>query len=274
MDISAISGNILNPPVMFFFLGMACMTMAFLVPIFAFFLFRYKIDVHNSAALAASFGSISAVTFVTAGAFLHNIGQSYQGFIVAGMALMESPAIVVGVILDRVLGRRDKSKITNWKKIFHEDLFGSSIYILIGALLVGYVSGQKGWESTKPFSEDIFKGFLIFFLLDKGIAAAERFKELKSVGFFLIACSLLLVLVNATIGIFLTKMIGMNAADSLMFTILCASASYIAVAAAMKDSIPEANPGKYLTVALSIVFPFNVILGIPLYYYIINTLAT
>lgn len=321
MDFSAIAGNILNPPVMFFFLGMgviffksdlrvpentakflslyllfsigfkgghelyhtpfqlqqfwtlvACIFMSLVVPIYSFLIFRTKLDVHNSAALAASFGSISAVTFVTAGAFLHNIGLSYQGFIVAGMALMESPAIIIGVILDRFVTSKsspDQKKVV-WGSLLHESFFSASVYILLGALVVGFVSGEKGWETTKPFSEDIFKGFLIFFLLDKGIHAASGFKDLKKVGWFLILASLGLLVINATLGVLLTKFIGMAVGDALMFTVLCASASYIAVPAAMKDSIPEANPGIYITVALSIIFPINVIIGIPLYYYLLT----
>lgn len=321
MDLSAIAGNILNPPVMFFFLGLgviffksdlrvpentakflslyllfsigfkgghelyhnpfemqqgltliACIFMSLVVPIYSFFIFRTKLDIPNAAALAASFGSISAVTFVTAGAFLHNINITYQGFIVAGMAIMESPAIIMGVILDRVFKSRSskgENKIV-WSSLLHESFFSASVYILLGALLVGYVSGEKGWETTKPFSEDIFKGFLIFFLLDKGIHAASGFKDLKKVGWFLILASLGLLIINATVGILLSKFIGMAIGDALMFTVLCASASYIAVPAAMKDSIPDANPGIYITVALSIIFPINVILGIPLFYYLLT----
>jgi hypothetical protein len=320
MDYHALLLNILNPPVLFFFLGMgvilfksdlripdgtakflslyllfsigfkgghelwkapfeqqhlftliACFFMATFVPIYVYFILRTKLDNHNAAALAASFGSISAVTFVTAGAYLNNIGDDYEGYIVAGMALMESPAIIIGVIVDR-MGRTkaETEGPTKWKDLIHEGFFSSSVYILMGALVVGYLSGESGWKSTKPFSEDIFKGFLIFFLLDKGIHAAEKFSEVKKVGGFLIGASLGIMLLNAFVGILLAKLIGMKNGDALMFVVLCASASYIAVPAAMKDSIPEANPSIYLTVALSIVFPVNVIFGIPLYYYVLK----
>ncbi|EKO15418.1 sodium-dependent bicarbonate transport family permease [Leptospira kirschneri] len=321
MDTHAILENVLNPPVLFFFLGMgvvffksdlvipeslskffsmyllfaigfkgghelsktafsqehlftllACSVMAVIVPIYAYFVLKIKLDKHNAAALAGSFGSISAVTFVTAGAFLHNLKVEYGGFIVAGMALMESPAIVIAVVLDRL----NKNKMNgggaiNWKALLHEALFGSSIYLLVGALIVGYVTGDSGWKAEKVFADDLFKGILTFFLLDMGISAARRFKELANVGLFLIVAAIVLMIVNATIGLVLTKVIAMPAGDALMFVVLCASASYIAVPAAMKDMIPEANPSVYLTVALSIVFPINIVAGIPLYYYLVTS---
>lgn len=324
MDIKAVLENFLNPPVLFFFLGLlamfmksnlhipdqlskffsmyllfsigfkgghelsitgfamehvwtllACGVMATVVPIYAFYLFRIKLDIHNSAALAGSFGSISAVTFVTAGSFLHNIKVEYSGFIVAGMALMESPAIVLAVLLDRINNKRENGnsmETFSWRELLHEAFLGESIFLLLGALLVGYVTGEAGWKAEKPFTEELFKGFLSFFLLDMGLAAAKRFKELRSVGFFLIFISLFLVFINASLGIILVKVINMPLGDALMFTVLCASASYIAVPAAMKMSIPQANPSIYLSVALSIVFPFNIIAGIPIYYYILSNI--
>lgn len=321
MDVKAVLENFLNPPVLFFFLGMiavffkstlsipdqlskffsmyllfaigfkgghelnvtgisqeqlstlfACILMATIVPLYSYYLFRAKLDIHNSAALAGSFGSISAVTFVTAGAFLHNIGVEYGGFIVAGMALMESPAIVVVVILDRINRKKqaDEVEAFSWKEILHEAFLGDSIFLLLGALLVGYVTGEAGWKTQKPFTEELFKGFLSFFLLDMGLSAAKRFKEIKSVGLFLIFISFLIIFINAILAIVLVKIIHMPLGDGLMFTVLCASASYIAVPAAMKMSIPQANPSIYLTVALSIVFPFNIIVGIPIYYYTLS----
>ncbi|MCB1179954.1 MAG: sodium-dependent bicarbonate transport family permease [Leptospiraceae bacterium] len=322
MDLNAILENFLNPPVLFFFLGMlaiflkstltipdqlskffsmyllfaigfkgghelnatgmnqehfivlaACMFMATVVPIYSYYIFRTKLDIHNSAALAGSFGSISAVTFVTAGAFLHNLGKEYGGFIVAGMALMESPAIVVAVIMDRWYKKRESNsqiETFSWKSLLHEAFLGESIFLLLGALIVGYITGEAGWKAEKPFTEELFKGFLSFFLLDMGLSAAKRFKEIKSVGLFLVFISFLLVFINATIAILLVKIAHIPLGDGLMFTVLCASASYIAVPAAVRMSIPEANPSIYLTVALSIVFPFNIIIGIPVYYYVLS----
>ncbi|MDZ4726052.1 MAG: sodium-dependent bicarbonate transport family permease [Leptospira sp.] len=323
MQMQGVLNNLLNPPVLFFFLGMgvvffksdlkitdgvskflslyllfaigfkgghelfsspfeqehlltliACMFMAFFVPIYSFFIFRLKLDHHNASALAGSFGSISAVTFVTAGAFLHSMGLEFQGFIVAGMALMESPAIIIAVILDRLGNSKSKGEQKiKWKHLLHEAFFSSSVYILIGSLIIGYLSGESGWKTTKPFTEDIFKGLLTFFLLDKGIEAARQMKDLRKTGLFLLGASLLIMIFNAFLAVILVKIIRMPLGDSLMFVVLCTSASYIAVPAAMKDSIPEANPSIYITVALSIVFPINIIIGIPLYFYLLRTIS-
>ncbi|TGK08654.1 sodium-dependent bicarbonate transport family permease [Leptospira fletcheri] len=324
MDIHAVVENILNPPVLFFFLGMGavlfksdlvipdqigkffsmfllfsigfkgghelfktpftqehffvllgCAVMATIVPIYAYYILKIKLDRPNAAALAGSFGSISAVTFVTAGAFLHNVGQEFGGFIVAGMALMESPAIVVAVLLDRIGRNKAEGGGKNgfsWKHLLHEAFFGYSIYLLLGALFVGYFTGESGWKKESPFSENLFQGILTLFLLDMGISAAKRFKELAHVGSFLIIATLIIMVINVSLGLILVKVIGMPLGDAFMFTVLCASASYIAVPAAMKGSIPEANPSIYLTVALSIVFPINIVAGIPLYYYLVKTI--
>ena len=247
-----------------------CISIAILIPFYSYFLFRLKMDVPNSAALAGSFGSVSAVTFVTAGSFLHNLGIEYGGFMVAGMALMESPAIVIAVFLDRLMRKSTDDEHFSWVELFHEAFFGDAIFLLLGALFVGYISGDSGWKAEKFFVEDLFKGFLTFFLLDMGISTARRFGEVKSVGIFLIIISLFLVVINATLGITLAKLLNLNLGDALMLTVLAASASYIAVPAAMRTSNPEANPGLYLTVALSIVFPFNIIIGIPTYYSILK----
>ncbi|EQA36082.1 PF05982 domain protein [Leptospira inadai serovar Lyme str. 10] len=322
MDIHAIAENVLNPPVLFFFLGMgavifksdltvpdqigkffsiylmfaigfkgghelfktpftdehlyvllACGIMATAIPVYAYYILKMKLDPPNAAALAGSFGSISAVTFVTAGAFLHNIGQEYGGFIVAGMALMESPAIIVAVLLDRMNRSREALNghaVFSWKNLLHEAFFGYSIYLLLGSLFVGYFTGESGWKKESPFSENLFQGILTLFLLDMGISAAKRFKEIRKIGVFLIVATLSIMAINVLLGTILVKIMGMPIGDGLMFIILCASASYIAVPAAMKDSIPEANPSIYLTVALSVVFPINIIAGIPLYYYILT----
>ena len=247
-----------------------CSVIAFTVPLYSFFLFRFVLDVPNAAALAGSFGSVSAVTFVTAGTFLHNKGLEYGGFIVAGMALMESPAIVIAVILDKVMRKSNHDEHFSWKELLHEAVFGEAIVLLLGALFVGYITGDSGWKAEKFFAEDLFKGFLTFFLLDMGISTARRISEIKNVGIFLLLISLFLVAVNASLGITLSKLINLSIGDALMLTVLSASASYIAVPAAMRTSIPEANPGIYLTVALSVVFPFNIIIGIPTYFAILQ----
>lgn len=320
INMDLILGNVLNPPVLFFFLGMfsvlvksdlavpeamskffsmyllfsigfkgghelssgeftidhfytllACMFMALFVPIYVYFIMKTKFDVHNASAIAASFGSVSAVTFVTAGSFLGSQKIAYAGFIVAGMALMESPAIVLGVILDRFFsGKKDGAKKIEWGSLLHESFLNGSILLLVGSLLIGAATGEKGWDAEKPLTESLFKGFLSFFLLDMGMSAARRIRDIKSVGIFLLISAITIVIINATMGIFLSKLIGLKVGDALMFTVLCASASYIAVPAAMRLAIPQANPSIYLPVSLALVFPFNIIIGIPMYFAILT----
>ncbi|MDW8096235.1 MAG: sodium-dependent bicarbonate transport family permease [Aquificaceae bacterium] len=245
--------------------------MAILVPIYAFFILRLKLDVYNAVAISATYGSISAVTFITAGSFLNSIGISYGGYMVAAMTLMESPAIIIGLILLNLFAKRNNEGI-NWGEVLREAFLNPSVYILMGTLLIGFVSGEKGWKAMDPLFGGLFKGMLAFFLLDMGIVAGRRIGEIKKVGIFLVAFSVLLPVFNATISILLASLFGLSKGDAFMFSILCASASYIAVPAAMRLSVPEANPSLYVTMSLAITFPFNISVGIPLYYYVVNTL--
>ncbi len=269
---SGITGDVLK-------VLLLAMLMAILVPIYAFFILRIKFDVYNAAAIAATYGSISAVTFITAGNFLNTLGVNYGGYMVAGMTLMESPAIVIGLILvsffavkslnDDLNGNTSRF---NLKEVLNESLLNPSVYILLGTLIIGFVTGEKGWKAVEPLFGNLFKGMLAFFLLDMGIVAGKRLVEIKKVGTFLIGFAILLPVFNAFVAIGLAKIFGLSKGDALMFTVLCASASYIAVPAAMRMSIPEANPSLYVTPALAITFPFNISFGIPLYYTVINNI--
>ncbi|MGC8868367.1 MAG: sodium-dependent bicarbonate transport family permease [Sulfurihydrogenibium sp.] len=269
---SGITGDVLK-------VLLLAMLMAILVPIYAFFILRIKFDVYNAAAIAATYGSISAVTFITAGNFLNTLGVNYGGYMVAGMTLMESPAIVIGLILvsffavkslnDDLNGNTSR---LNLKEVLNESLLNPSVYILLGTLIIGFVTGEKGWKAVEPLFGNLFKGMLAFFLLDMGIVAGKRLVEIKKVGTFLIGFAILLPVFNALVAIGLAKIFGLSKGDALMFTVLCASASYIAVPAAMRMSIPEANPSLYVTPALAITFPFNISFGIPLYYTVINNI--
>lgn len=248
------------------------MFMAVIVPIYAFFILRLKLDVYNAVAIAATYGSISAVTFITAGSFLNSLGQNYGGYMVAAMTLMESPAIVIGLILLTLFAKRNNNSHIEWKEVFRESFLNPSVYILMGTLLIGFITGEKGWKAMDPLFGVLFKGMLAFFLLDMGIVAGRRIGEIKKVGVFLVAFGILLPIFNALLGIFLAKLFGLSKGDAFMFSILCASASYIAVPAAMRLSVPEANPSLYVTMSLAITFPFNISVGIPLYYFFINWL--
>jgi uncharacterized protein len=148
----------------------------------------------------------------------------------------------------------------------HEAFLNGSVLLLIGSVIVGAASGKEGWSKLHLFVEkDIFYGALMFFLLDMGLVAARRIKDLKQTGMFLIGFAILMPIGNALLGVFIAKLIGMSVGNGLLFAVLCASASYIAVPAAMRMTIPEANPSLYVSMALAITFPFNIIVGIPIY---------
>jgi hypothetical protein len=319
MDVSLILSNILNPPVLFFFLGMtaifvksdleipppvpklfslyllfaigfkggvelvksgvgqevlltmlAAVLMACIVPIYTFFILRWQLDPYNAAAIAATYGSISAVTFITASSFLQQLGIAFDGYMVAALALMESPAIIIGLILVNLFTAEDKEQEFAWPEVLREAFLNGSVFLLVGSLLIGILTGERGWHVLSPFTQDMFYGVLTFFLLDMGLVAAKRIKDLEKTGVFLISFAILIPIVNAVVGLLIARLIGMTQGDALLFSVLCASASYIAVPAAMRLTVPEANPSLYISTALAVTFPFNIIIGIPLYLYGIN----
>ncbi|GAB62479.1 MAG: sodium-dependent bicarbonate transport family permease [Candidatus Jettenia sp.] len=244
--------------------------MAIIVPIYTFFILKIKLDTYNAAAIAATYGSISAVTFITAVTFLQTLGLEPGGYMVAALALMESPAIVIGIILARLFAPNNKEgNHFSWGMVMKEAFLNGSVLLISGSLLIGLASGEEGWDTLKPFTKDIFKGMLSFFLLDMGLLAAKRIGDLKSAGFFLPPFAILVPVLNACVAIFIAKLIHLQPENALVFSVLCASASYIAVPAAMRLSLPEANPSLFVPMALAITFPFNIIVGIPLYYYLI-----
>lgn len=251
---------------------LAAVMMACIVPIYTFFILKIKLDLYNAAAIAATYGSISAVTFITASSFLTELGIDFSGYMVAALALMESPAIIVGLLLVKIFAIDKQDEDFSWSEVLQEAFLNSSVFLLVGSLIIGAVSGEKGWKVEEPFTQGIFYGVLTFFLLDMGLVAAGRIKDLGKTGTFLISFSILIPIVNAAIGILLAKAIGMPQGNALLFSVLCASASYIAVPAAMRMTLPEANPSLYVTAALALTFPFNIIVGIPLYLYGINLL--
>jgi uncharacterized protein len=259
----------------------AAILMACFVPIYTFFILKIKLDVYNAAAIAATFGSISAVTFITASSFLDELGIEFGGYMVAALALMESPAIIVGLILVKIFTNKtadgdenndEENNDFSWSEVLQEAFLNSSVFLLVGSLIIGFLTGEKGEKMLHPFTQEIFYGVLTFFLLDMGLVAAKRIKDIGKTGPFLVSFSILTPLLNATIGLTISKLIGLSQGDALLFSVLCASASYIAVPAAMRMTVPEANPSLYITAALAVTFPFNIIVGIPLYLYGINML--
>jgi uncharacterized protein len=266
----------------------AAVLLACIVPIYCFFILKIKFDAYNAAAIAASYGSISAVTFVTASSFLNQLKVSYAGqpiapqleyggHMVAALALMESPAIVIGLLLVRVFAKQgetdtDEGEKFSWGEVLREAFLNGSVFLLIASLIIGLVTGDNGWNKMEPFVESQFYGALAFFLLDMGLVSAQRLGDLKKAGAFAIGFAILMPLVNAMLGIFIAKAIGMSIGNALLFAVLSASASYIAVPAAMRMSVPQANPSIYIAMSLAVTFPFNIIIGIPAYLEIIKNL--
>ena len=254
---------------------LAAIVMSIVVPLYAFAFLRRRLDVNNAAALAAAYGSVSAVTFITASAFLRRIGVPFGGYMVACLALMESPAIVIGVMLARMQrGAANGQARIAWDEFLREALFNGSVLVLVGSLIIGAITGSAGKEALYPFTNEIFTGALCLFLLDMGLVSARRVGPLLAMGAFPLAFAVLFPLLNAALGLGVARLVGMSAGDAILFVVLCASASYIAVPAAIRLVLPEANPGLYVSMPLAFTFPFNVTLGIPLYTTAVNLLWT
>jgi hypothetical protein len=239
-----------------------------LVPITSFLLLRTRFDTYNAAALAAAYGSISAVTFITAETFLGSLAIPFDGFMVAALALMESPAIIIGLLLVRLTAPRAEGPGLQWGSLLHEAFLNSSVLVLVGSLLIGVLSAAyspAGITKMEPFTEQLFYGALSFFLLDMGIVAGQRLRELQATGAFLIGFALLSPPLHAIAGLGVSLLLHLPQGDALLFMVLCASASYIAVPAAMRMTVPQANPSLYITASLGLTFPFNIVVGIPLY---------
>ena len=239
------------------------------IPFYTFFILKRKVGVPNAAAIAAAYGSISAVTFVAAAAFLEAQGIGFGGHMVAVMALMEAPAIISGVIL---LRKYTPSKSEGGlKQIVIHAFTNSSVLLILGSLVIGLIADEKQAEGIKPFITDIFKGFLAVFLLDMGITSGRKLKAFFKTGYFSSLFATLIPLINGVLVAYISQWVSPEVGDRLIFAILAASASYIAVPAAMKLSNPEADEGLYVPMALAVTFPFNLTLGMPIYWMIIQS---
>ncbi len=255
---------------------LVCILGSFLVPFGMYFILKRRLNVYDAGAVAATYGSISAVTFATATAFLESQGQTFGGYMVAGMALMESPAIIAGLILIRMNHTSDSGEehATNrgFISILREAFFNGSVLLLVGSLIIGYAAGETGEKELKPFVNEIFFGMLSLYMLDMGLLAARRIKELKKAGGFVVSFATLFPPMIAILGIGISYLLGYSAGDALLQTVLLASASYIAVPAAMRMAVPQANMSILLPMSLGVTFTFNIAVGIPLYYFIIQSI--
>ncbi len=242
---------------------------ALLIPIYVFFLLRQKFNIYDSAAVAASYGSVSAVTFVAAISFLEIQQIDSGGHMVAVMALMEAPAIVMGVILMRLFDRTSGTD-TSLKNILHHSLTNGSVLLIVGSLIIGFIADTKQAEGIRPFTTDIFKGFLSIFLLEMGMVTARRLKSFLAYGPWVWLYGLLIPLINGSVVALLSAWITQDTGDRFIFAILAASASYIAVPAAMRKAIPQSDPGLYIAMSLGLTFPLNITVGMPWYFYLVQ----
>ena len=301
----------------------AAIVLALVIPVIWFLVLRKRIDAFDAAAIAATYGSVSAVTFVTASQFLVSRGDEAGGHMTVAMVLMESPAIIMAVLLatwvraklkasnasvattatpaasifSDKLATTDSSTLVpeaphaagargpeeggvdteppiSIKDVFREAFTDGVNLLLIGSMVVGFISGPAGGEAMAPFINGLFKGLLSFFLLEMGLLVARRLREVRDVGPFLIAFGVIVPFINAALALALGWALRLPVGDLTLLAVLAASGSYIVVPAVVRYAIPEAAPSRYLTLALGITFPINITIGIPLYYAIASALGT
>lgn len=247
------------------FAGPAAITilLGLITPLVAFAAFRsfVRLSLADSAALAAHYGSVSAVTFIAAVGFATSAQAAPEGFLPALVALLEVPGIIVALMIVNLRG----SNAGSWKKALHEVLTGKSIVLLVGGLFIGWVAGPDRMEKVTPFFVTLFQGALVLFLLELGTLAARRLGELRSVGPLFVVIALVVSVVNGCLGVWLGTLSGLGTGGAAVLGAMAGSASYIAAPAAVRIALPQANPALYLTASLGITFPFNLTLGIPLY---------
>ncbi|MBD3276300.1 MAG: sodium-dependent bicarbonate transport family permease [Candidatus Marinimicrobia bacterium] len=253
-------GQVVMPSIGTLFLGLS-------IPVIAFPILKNlgKLSPVDSAAVAAHYGSVSAVTFAVVLTFLTRLQVPYEGFTTVLLVLLEIPAIAIGVFIAKSQ-LTDKSRKGDWGKLAHEVFMGKSILLLVGGLLIGWMAGPDKMQPIQPVFSDLFKGALAFFLLEMGIVTSHKLASLKSTGAFLVAFGILMPIFSGILGSAVGLLTGLSIGGATVLATLAASASYIAAPAAMRIAVPQANPTLYLTASLGITFPFNIVFGIPIYY--------
>lgn len=250
------------------FIGPASITLLLgvITPLIAYLILRYlgRMDMINSSAIAAHYGSVSAVTFIAAISYVESLGYSPEGFMPTLVALLEVPGIIVALLIPQLSNGGNGS----FKKALHEVVTGSSIILLLGGLLIGFVAGPVKFESVQPFFVSGFQGALVLFLLELGMVTARRLSDLKKVGVFLLGFGIIVPIMHGVLAIWLGLMVGLSVAGATVLAAMVSSGSYIAAPAAVRIALPKANPSYYLTASLGITFPFNITIGIPIYYLI------
>ena len=240
-----------------------------LIPVYTFFILKRKLNVFDAGAIAAAYGSVSAVTFVTAVSYLDSEKLDLNGHMVAIMALMESPAIIAGLILISIYNKEKTNSVSKLEVVKHSFTNGS-VLLILGSLVIGLLANAKQAEGIKPFTNDIFKGFLAIFLLDMGIVSGKKLASFLSNGWFPFLFAIVIPLFNGCLIAIISQYVTDDVSNRFMFAVLASSASYIAVPAAMKLAAPKSNSGLYIPMALAITFPINITLGMPIYLSIIK----
>lgn len=264
---------------------LAAALLALAVPAWSFLVLRRRLSPLDAAAVAATYGSVSAVTFITAVGFAEKQNIDTNGYMTVALVLMESPAIIMAVLLANYVRAQQRARELataaidqssggaplSLRGVLHEAFTDGAHLLLLGGVLIGFITGDAGKQVMQPFT-DLQKGVLAFFLLDMGLLVAARARELRHNGAFLSAFGIVMPLFNAAAGLALAKLFGLSLGDAFLLTVLAASASYIVVPAVVRYAIPEANPSLYFTMSLAVTFPFNIILGLPLYLWVVESL--
>ena len=271
----ALAHSGLTPQVMSSLL--CAVALAFFVPLVGYWLLRRWISGFDAAAVAATYGSVSAVTFVTAVQTLETQQVAFGGHMAAAMALMESPAIVLAIVFANRLRHQNQGEAATGAvaagvlpvgQVLRESLTDGAQLLLLGAMVVGILTGDAGKLAMQPFSADLFKGMLAFFLLDMGLLTARNFPQIRGSSLWLLAYAVVGPLLHAALALALAWVVGVSAGNATLLMVLAASASYIAVPAALRHAIPEANPSLSFGLSLGVTFPLNILFGLPLYLFV------
>lgn len=250
--------------------GLATILLGVLTPITAYLAFKKigKFTAIDAAAIAAHYGSVSAVTFIAATQFVTSVGAKPEGYLPTLLTLLEMPGIHIALAIGALSQARSgaRNELQSSQSVIHEIITSRSMILLLGGLIIGLMIGEKSYEPVKPFFEGGFKGALVLFLLEMGIVAGERLKDLARVGLRLVALGITIPILHGAIGVILGHFAGLSVGGSTVLGAMAASASYIAAPPAVRMTLPAANPAFYLTASLVVTFPFNLLLGIPLYF--------
>lgn len=246
-----------------------CITvlMTFGIPTLAYTIMRRlgRMDISNSAAIAAHYGSVSTATFFASMSFAKAMGTPAEGYMAAMVALMEF-GVIYSLVIARIAMGRTKSGGVQASELFLSVIRGRGILLLVGGMLIGYIATDAQWQQISPFYEGLFRGMLMLFLLEMGITAARQIQAFRQVGFFMAGFGVVMPILHGMVGVSLGHMVGLSIGGAFVFGAICASASFIDAPAACRASLPEAHPGIYLTSSLGVTLPFNLLLGLPLYY--------